>query len=483
MIIIPTEKPIDWRRPPIAVIALVLINIAIFAFYQGGDQSKFERAYELYDRNDFAEFEAAAYLNYRKQNGILQGNPELYDRLSEDFEKDPRALSQIILLDRDFLAYLSKHRSEWIPKEKLADWDQLRPNIERNISGISSIELGLIPQHSSLITVFSHQFLHGDIMHLVGNMLFLFICGFAVEAALGPLRFLLLYIASGVGAGLLYSGIEVASSRGGIPLVGASGAISGVMAMYLMLFRLKKIEFFYWILVFIGYFRAAALFILPLYIAKELVQYFFSDDSQVAYMAHVGGFICGAALLALLQWQQPESIDEEFLEEDPGQDPRRESLQSILQKIEAIQFRAAHKAIIEHQKEFGACVESDFIAINLMSLNKDSAWLKANIEYIKRSQRDQELLVRQLTLWQRLDEKERKQIDELSRSQFAMRLLDAEYNDKAEAIAIELFKDDSKEPMLAKLLGRLAVFYRNYENPGKAQKFEQALEQQLQRSL
>ncbi len=118
-----------------------------------------------------------------------------------------------------------------------------------------------------------------------------------------------------------------------------------------------------------------------------------------------------------------------------------------------------------------------------MSLNKDSAWLKANIEYIKRSQRNQELLVRQLTLWQRLDEKERKQIDDLSRSQFAMRLLDAEYNDKAEAIAIELFKDDSKEPMLAKLLGRLAVFYRNYENPGKAQKFEQALEQQLQRSL
>ncbi|MBB6521732.1 rhomboid family intramembrane serine protease [Pseudoteredinibacter isoporae] len=483
MIIIPTEKPIDWRRPPIAVIALILINIAIFAFYQSGDHGKYLRAYELYESNEFAQFEAAAYLNYRKQNGILQGDPELYDQLSNQFDNDPSSLSQVILLDRDFLAYLSKERHQWIPKDKLASWDQVRPNIERNIAGISSIELGLIPQHSSLITVFSHQFLHGDIMHLVGNMLFLFICGFAVEAAIGPLRFLLLYIASGVGAGLIYSGIEVASSRGGIPLVGASGAISGVMAMYLMLFRLKKIEFFYWILIFIGYFRAAALFILPLYIAKELAQYFFSDDSQVAYMAHVGGFICGAALLALVQWQRPESIDEEFLEEDPGQDPRRESLQNVLQKIEAIQFRAAHKAIIEHQKEYGACIESDFIAINLMSLNKDPAWLTANIDYLKRSQRDQELLVRQLTLWKRLSEKERDQIDELSRSQFAMRLLDAGYNDNAELIAIELFKNESKEPMLAKLLGRLAVFYRNCENPGKAQKFEQALEQQLQRSL
>jgi len=483
MIIIPTEKRIDWRRPPIAVVALILINIAIFAFYQSSDLSKYQRAIEMYDKHEFADFEAEAYLNYRKQNGILQGNPELYESLVESYETDPSSISQNILLDRDFLAYLEKQQTNWIPEEKRGVWAQIRPNIEHNIAAISSVKLGLIPQHGSLITLFSHQFLHGDIFHLLGNMLFLFICGFAVEAALGSLRFLALYIASGLGAGLLYSGIELASSRGGVPLVGASGAISGVMAMYLMLFKLRKIEFFYWLFIFVGYFRAAALYILPLYIAKEVVLYFSSDDSQVAYMAHTGGFLTGAVLLALLQWLQPESVDEEFIEEDQAVDPRRESLQNILQKIELVQFKSAQQLLNQHQQEHGHCTESDFIAINLLALKKDSQWLKANIQYLQRSNRDQELLTRQLTLWQRLPAEGREKIDHLTRCQFALRLLDGEKQEAAEAIAIELFKADSKEAMLPKLLGQLAVFYKQLENPGKAQQFEQALELQLQKSL
>ncbi|WP_299974910.1 rhomboid family intramembrane serine protease [uncultured Pseudoteredinibacter sp.] len=483
MIIIPTEKRIDWRRPPVAVIALILINIAIFAFYQSSDFSKYQRAIEIYEQHEFADFEAEAYLNYRKQNGILQGNPELYEELVKSFESDPSSISQNILFDRDFLAYLKKQQNHWIPKEKRSDWAQVRPNIEKNIAAISSIKLGLIPQHGSLITLFSHQFLHGDIFHLLGNMLFLFICGFAVEAALGSLRFLVLYIASGLGAGLLYSGIELASSRGGVPLVGASGAISGVMAMYLMLFKLRKIEFFYWLFIFIGYFRAAALYILPLYIAKEVVLYFSSEDSQVAYMAHTGGFLTGAALLALLQWLQPESVDEEFIEEDQGVDPRRESLQNILQKIELVQFKSAQLLLDQHQQAFGHCAESDFIAINLLALKKDSQWIKANIQYLQRSNRDRELLARQLILWQRLPPEGREKIDHFTRCQFALRLLDGEKQEAAEAIAIELFKTDSKEAMLPKLLGQLAVFYKQLENPAKAQQFEQALELQLQKSL
>lgn len=483
MIIIPTEKPLDWRRPPVTVLALIILNIAVFAFYQGADQSKYQRALEHYQRYEFANFEAAAYLNYRKQTGILKGDPELYDALSDQFEQDPTLLSQTILLDRDFVEYLDQHRGDWIPKEKRGEWDQIRPNIERNIASISSVKLGLIPQHGSLITLFSHQFLHGGWMHLIGNMLFLFICGFAVEAAIGPLRFLLLYILSGVGAGLLFSVLEVAASRGGTPLVGASGAISGVMAMYLMLFRLKKIEFFYWILIFIGYFRAAALFILPLYIIKELALYFLSDDSQVAYMAHVGGFLCGAGLLALMQWQQPESIDEEFLEEDTSQDPRRQSLQNILQKVEAVQFKTALNALKQHHEEFGHCIESDFIEINLLATNRNPDWLNANLQFLTRSGRDKTLLSRQLTLWKRLEGQERESIDELTRCQLSMRFLDAGFNENAEAIAIALFKSNSKEPMLSKLLGQLAVFYQQHENDSKAQQFENALEQQLQRSL
>ncbi|MCV6626933.1 MAG: rhomboid family intramembrane serine protease [Cellvibrionaceae bacterium] len=481
MIIIPTEKRLDWRRPPLAVLGLLLLNLAVFGLYQSADSGKFERAYQLYSQHQFVDFEAAAYLDYRKQNGILQSDPELYRELSQIYDNEPAELASTIMLDLNFSAHLATQQAQWIPKQKRDDWQQYRPLVDQQIATLSSISLGLIPEQMSLVTLLSHQFLHGGIMHLLGNMVFLLICGFAVEAALGSLRFLLFYMISGVGAGLLFALLELWANRGGVPLVGASGAISGVMAMYLALFRLRRIEFFYWVLIFIGYFRAPALLILPIYLGKELLYWLGDDNANIAYMAHIGGFIGGAALVGLTLWQKPEAIDEDYLQEDQSIDPRRESLAAVLEQIEATQFASALKKLDAHQQQFGACQQLKFMRANLLQLSGGEAWLQACQEVLLSNGREPELARNQLRLWQRLDGEQRQLLDQQQRSQLALRWLAAELPDSAEAIALELIKAKSQTAMLSKLLGQLANFYRDCDNPRKQEFFEQALSAALAR--
>ena len=126
--------------------------------------------------------------------------------------------------------------------------DQRRKAVQM-LRSTSIARYGLVPSDIRITTLFSHQFMHAGVMHLLGNMVFLILCGFAVEAAIGHWQFLLFYLLSGLAGGLLFTAFDAEGTR---PLVGASGAISGVMAMYLWVFRLKKIEFFYWFYAFVG---------------------------------------------------------------------------------------------------------------------------------------------------------------------------------------------------------------------------------------
>jgi hypothetical protein len=191
----------------------------------------------------------------------------------------------------------------------------------------------------------TYQFLHSGLMHLLGNMFFLIVCGFAVEAAIGHARFLLFYLLSGIAGALLHSVSDLQSVT---PLIGASGSISGVMAMYLVIFRERKIEFFYWFYVFIGYFRAPALVILPFYIGKELFSYFSPGVSNIGFLAHTGGFVFGAIQIGILILFKPNLLDNKYIEEDQTIDPKRQQLAEIYQALENVKFPGALKKLNEY---------------------------------------------------------------------------------------------------------------------------------------
>ena len=142
---------------------------------------------------------------------------------------------------------------------------------------------------SALIT---SQFLHGGFMHLAGNMLFLWVFGDNLEEEMGHLPFLGFYLASGVAAGLAQ---YIAAPYSTVPMVGASGAIAGVMGGYLLLFPKARVDVFIFFVVFFRIIPIPAWIVLGIWFALQLFNGFGADvtGGGVAYWAHAGGFIAG----------------------------------------------------------------------------------------------------------------------------------------------------------------------------------------------
>tara|TARA_R110002110_G_scaffold107403_10_gene268823 strand:- start:950 stop:1693 length:744 start_codon:yes stop_codon:yes gene_type:complete len=147
--------------------------------------------------------------------------------------------------------------------------------------------------------LFSSMFLHAGWMHLAGNMLFLWIYGDNVEDEMGHFRYLLFYIACGVAAGVAQILFEPGSR---VPMVGASGAIAGVMGGYLLLFPKAKVDILFVFVIFFRIFPIPAWIILILWFAMQFIGGLGAtpETGGVAYWAHAGGFIIGAALAAPL---------------------------------------------------------------------------------------------------------------------------------------------------------------------------------------
>ncbi|UWP89866.1 rhomboid family intramembrane serine protease [Aliiroseovarius crassostreae] len=141
-------------------------------------------------------------------------------------------------------------------------------------------------------SLFTSMFVHGGFLHFAGNMLFLWIFGDNLEDILGHLRFLLFYLAAGVGATLLQVLVDPAST---IPIVGASGAIAGIMGGYLLLFPRAQVDVLFIIVIFFKVIPFPAWLMLLIWLALQLWGGVASLNAQggVAYWAHIGGFAVG----------------------------------------------------------------------------------------------------------------------------------------------------------------------------------------------
>lgn len=147
-------------------------------------------------------------------------------------------------------------------------------------------------------TIFSSMFIHGGLFHFAGNMAFLWVFGDNIENRLGHFKYLLFYLISGVAATLSHFAIDPDSQS---PLVGASGAIAGVMGAYLLLYpfnRIKALVIFYFITVV----ELQALIFLGIWFLLQIINSLgalgLSAGANVAFMAHVGGFVAGIVLIA-----------------------------------------------------------------------------------------------------------------------------------------------------------------------------------------
>lgn len=150
------------------------------------------------------------------------------------------------------------------------------------------------------VTVFTSMFLHGGWMHLIGNMLYLWVFGNNIEAAMGHVRYLLFYLLCGVCAVLAQA---LPDTNSVVPMIGASGAISGVLGAYLLLYPRARVTILLPIFIIIKTFQIPAMFVLGGWFVMQLVSSVANAGQQggVAFGAHIGGFIAGMVLVGLFK--------------------------------------------------------------------------------------------------------------------------------------------------------------------------------------
>jgi membrane associated rhomboid family serine protease len=148
----------------------------------------------------------------------------------------------------------------------------------------------LQPHMLRLSQFFTYQFLHGGVLHVAGNMLFLYIFGNSVNDKMGHLGYLAFYLAGGIIAGICYAVTE----QTGAPMIGASGAIAAVTGAYLILFPMSNITVLYFFY-FVGQYEIQSLWFIVAFFALDVFGNFAHQDN-VAHMAHIGGTLFGSAI-------------------------------------------------------------------------------------------------------------------------------------------------------------------------------------------
>jgi membrane associated rhomboid family serine protease len=159
-----------------------------------------------------------------------------------------------------------------------------------------------VPHAPPWLTILTSMFLHGGFLHIIGNMVYLWVFGQAMEDALGSVRFVIFYLLCGVAAALTQAFVEPAAA---VPMIGASGAISGVLGGYLVLFpRARILVLLIWGLITPLNLPAKAL--LLWWIAIQVISILIStqEEGGVAWYAHVGGFATGMALVWMFRPQR-----------------------------------------------------------------------------------------------------------------------------------------------------------------------------------
>lgn len=282
MLIVPAEQGIDWRHPPWITVVLILLNCLVYYAVQAGDGQRLLDAETGYLNSALPAIEFPAYVDHLRARNDTRALAEW-----KQGQQSPwagfRHLAQM-QADAPFMTSLRAGQVIGPAHPRHRAWQADRSRYESRLRRVVSRHYAL--DAARPVTWVTSMFLHAGFSHLLGNMVFLFLAGFAVERILGHGWYLLGYLLGGVGAALLWGWYS------DLPAVGASGAVSAVMGLYAVLFGRRRIRVFYWVGIFFNFTRVPAWLLLPAWLATELHGEL-SGGSSIAYVAHMGGFLAG----------------------------------------------------------------------------------------------------------------------------------------------------------------------------------------------
>lgn len=338
MFIIPVGNRVDWKRPPIVTLLLILINCFVFFFLQAGDDAKDEKATQYYFSSELPNWELNRYSEYLEKSGDAAKLQRFRGMLGK---KDSYALL-IMEGDAGFMRELHAGRIITSQAPEFSAWKAQRSKYESMRS--FTTRYVYYEDDPNPVNAFTSSFMHGGFDHLFGNMVVLFLVGFLVETVIGKALFSLAYLVSIYASVIMFS----LTAHGGSSL-GASGAIAGVMGLYTVIFGLRKIDFFYSLGFYFDYVRAPAIALLPLWLGNELYQFLSEQGAHIAYMAHFGGLLSGATIGVLYRWKRPALIEGHH-EAVESKEMDSKAFQRGMDHLGAMEFQkalAVFKALLE----------------------------------------------------------------------------------------------------------------------------------------
>lgn len=295
---------LSFKKVPMTWI-LFFINLVVFLV--GWNQGlKTEKSLtKMYAQESYLRVQGLYYGQFIQNS--LSIYPQYYQKLVSDSKEGKLSslsnLGALAFRDQRFVESINKFSFSGDPVE-IEWWKKKFVQISDLQSVNVSHVLGLSSDSYSIFHWVTYQFTHSGFMHFFGNMIFLLVFGSALEMSLGGLFLLLTYLLSGmVGAGLflLLSGLSA------VPLVGASGSISGIIALCCLLYFKKNIRYMYFLFIprkeYLGYIYLPAGLALIIWLAGDLAGYLgnINELGGIAHTAHIGGSLCGAILFGIIK--------------------------------------------------------------------------------------------------------------------------------------------------------------------------------------
>ena len=284
------HENMEARRWPVVTLALITINVLVFLFTMTSMDNEAPQLGEVKSR----------ILILAALHPELKMQPES-QRMVDGFKKShPDQWKQVQNPYRDVLnAYDAKIKLADDPSKLQDEMDSLNDEFKSLSKTSIAEQYAFVPAQPTAISYLTANFLHGGWMHLIGNMWFLWLAGFVLEDVWGRWLYSAFYLIAGAAALQFYAW----SNPGSItPTLGASGAVAALMGAFLVRFPKMKIEMA-WLFLFKLYrFKAAAYWLLPLWLFGEIFYgSLFGSSSGVAHWAHVGGFLFGALAALAIQ--------------------------------------------------------------------------------------------------------------------------------------------------------------------------------------
>jgi membrane associated rhomboid family serine protease len=345
MLLLPIDRPFDWRRPPVVTLLLLAVNVIVYLGWQLDDPAEMLAARDHYYDSGLAAIELPRYARWLRANG----EADFVEAHRERIDDPASPWLGRLLADAAFRERLRGGHIVTAEDAVHDRWQRLRGDFERRLAASTVWGHGLRPAEVELPDLATHMFLHGGPAHLLGNMIFLLALGLLIEAALGSLVLAGLYGLAGLGAAGLFIAAHGDSAA---PLVGASGAIAGLMGLCGVLYGRRPIRFFYFVGVYFDYVRAPALVLLALWLGKEIAQLLtFSDVSNVAYVAHIGGLATGAVAGTALRFATG-LVDEDALDEPRRVEAFEARLGEAYEHLAALEPERARPLFEQLDREF-----------------------------------------------------------------------------------------------------------------------------------